>query len=122
MATPPEIGDILVIRLPDRAPPGHEQTGLRPVVVVGLPDRVGSPRYPLIVGVPLTTQEGAWVQAAPALYPTLDAGKGGLPRRSIVLLDQIAGIDGARVVRRLGRLTAADYAPIRAGLQQMLQL
>lgn len=115
-------GDVLLARLPQLVPPGTEQSGIRPVVVVALPDAIGVPRYPMIVAAPMTTQLRAWVSASPALYPVLEAGVGGLIRPSAVMLDHLRGIDAERIVRPLGRLSDDDYRPIRAGLERMFGL
>jgi mRNA interferase MazF len=112
-------GDILLISLPSHAPPGHEQEGMRPAVVVGLPERAGEPRYPTVLVVPLTTQEGVWSKKAPVLYPRIRAGAGGLPRPFIVLLDQLRSVDVRRVSRYLGSLTGDELQPIHDGLQQI---
>jgi mRNA interferase MazF len=115
-------GDILLIALPSHAPRGHEQEGSRPAVVVGLPERAGEPRYPTVLVAPLTTQEGAWSRKASRLYPRLRVGAGGLPRQSVVLLDQLRSIDVQRVSRYLGSLTEDEFQPIQAGLTQIFGL
>jgi mRNA interferase MazF len=115
-------GDILLIALPTHAPRGHEQEGSRPAVVVGLPERAGEPRYPTVLVVPLTTQEGAWSRKAPMLYPRIRAGAGGLPQPSIVLLDQLRSVDAQRVSRYLGSLTEDEFQPIQVGLTQIFDL
>lgn len=112
-------GDVLLARLPQLVPPGTEQSGIRPVVVVALPDSLGVPRYPMIVIAPMTTQLREWVKVSPELYPVLEAGVGGLTRQSAVMLDHLRGIDAERVVRPLGRLSDDAYRPIRSGLEQM---
>ena len=119
MANLVSFGDILVIMLPTHAPRGHEQEGERPAVVVGLPDRAGQPRFPTVLVIPLTTQEGIWSRKAPLLYPRLRTGAGGLPRPSIALLDQVRSIDSRRVSRYLGSLTGKEFQPIRKGLKKI---
>jgi mRNA interferase MazF len=113
------LGDILVVRLPIQVPPGHEQEGYRPVVVVGLPDRVGVPRYPMFIGVPFTTSGGTWSERSPELYPLYRAGRGGLPKDSVAILDHLRCIDARRAMRCMGTLTPADLAPIVHGLSAM---
>ncbi len=119
MADAPQIGDVLLMKLPTHAPPGHEQQGLRPVIVVAEPGRAGRPRYELVYGAPLTTSIDAWTSTDASLYPVLKAGAGGLPRDSVVLIEHARGIDAARVVRRLGKLTDDEYAPIRQVIEKM---
>lgn len=112
-------GDVLLARLPQLIPPGTEQSGIRPVVVVALPDWVGVPRYPMIVTAPTTTRLGAWVRNSPALYPVLGIGVGGLTQVSAVMLDHLRGVDAVRIVRPLGQLSVEEYAPIKRGFERM---
>lgn len=49
-------GDVLLIALPSHDPKGHEQEGLRPAIVVGIPR--GPVRYPVVIVVPLTSKSG----------------------------------------------------------------
>lgn len=113
-------GDVLVVALPTHVPPGREQQGYRPVIVAGLPGRVGTPRYPLFIGVPLTTRMGGWARRSPVLYPLCRAGSGGLPRDSVALLDHLRSIDPQRVVRHVGTLPPEDLERISEGLRAML--
>ena len=119
MADLVSFGDILLIMLPTHAPPGHEQEGVRPAVVVGLPERAGQPRFSTLLVIPLTTQEGTWSRKAPQLYPRLRAGAGGLPRPSIALLDQVRSIDARRVSSYLGSLTGKEFLTISEGLKKI---
>jgi mRNA interferase MazF len=43
-----QFGDVLNIRLPSQNLQGHEQEGMRPAIVVGLPEQVGQPQFPEI--------------------------------------------------------------------------
>lgn len=119
MAEPVSFGDILLIALPTHAPPGHEQEGVRPAVVVGLPEQAGEPRFPTVLVIPLTTQEGTWSKKAPRLYSRLRAGAGGLPRPSVALLDQVRSVDVRRVSSYLGSLAGEEFQPIHDGLKQI---
>lgn len=98
---------------------GMSRKDCDPSVVVGLPDRAGQPRFPAVLVIPLTTQEGTWSRKAPLLYPRLRAGAGGLPRPSIALLDQVRSIDARRVSGYLGSLTREEFQPIHAGLKEI---
>jgi mRNA interferase MazF len=122
MADAPRIGDVLLARLPQHVPPGHEQEGVRPIVVVGEPERAGQPRFSLVFAAPITSQLGPWVQTGGDLYPVLKGGVGGLVRDSVVMLDHARGVDPVRVLRRLGQLTEEEYAPMRRGLEMMLEV
>ena len=114
-----EPGDVIRVAIPRHVPPGPEQEGTRPVVVVGRPDSVGIPRFPLVVVVPLTSQYGSWADRSPHLYPHLAGGTAGLPNDSVALLDQVRSVDADRIQGYLGTLTRAEYAPFRTGLQQI---
>ena len=116
------IGDVLLVKLPQQQPPGSEQTGTRPAVVVGLPQRLGTQRFPLWIVVPMTSRISGWTRAAPNLYPTYPRGVGGLSVPSAALLDHLRGVDITRVVRFLGSLSPAEYAPIQAGLREMTRV
>lgn len=113
-------GDILLVALPSHSPNGREQDGTRPAVVVGIP--TGTVRYPIVVVVPLTTRDGRWARANPELYPRLLSGQGGLPHRSVVLLDQVRGIDVRRVLGYIGTLGTEEFSRIQVGLRGMLGL
>ncbi|GGR60191.1 hypothetical protein GCM10008959_22490 [Deinococcus seoulensis] len=116
-------GDVIVARLPQQVPNGREQEGYRPAVVVGLPQRAGTDRYPMILVVPVTTHRGQpWASAAPGLYPILPAGAGGLPVDSVVLTDQLRALDAGQVARRLNTLTTTEYAPVHTALRSILSL
>lgn len=70
-----QFGDVLNIRLPSQTPQGREQEGLRPAIVVGLPERLGKTRFPVMFVVPVTSDRGQdWANAAPLLYPSYIRG------------------------------------------------
>lgn len=116
------IGDIVTVNLPGHVPPGHEQIGSRPALVVGMPSMTGPTRYPTLMIAPLTSKVGPWSDSNPVLYPLLRSGMGGLSRDSVVLLDNVRGLDEARIVVRRGRLSQDDYLPIMEGLFAMLDV
>ena len=113
-------GDILLVRFPEKQPPGREQEGERPAVLVALPDCLGKPRFPMVLVLPLTTYRAQpWAVSSPKLYPFLDAGAGKLNSPSTVLIDQLCAVDQTRVRGYIGTLTPEQFAPIRAGLKQL---
>lgn len=114
-----ECGDIVIVALPTHTPKGREQQGTRPAVVVSVPS--GELRYPMLIIAPLTTQTGSWALNNPSLYPRLEAGVGGLSKSSIVLLDQVRGLDISRVLGYMGTLTPQQYAPIVEGLMLLFK-
>lgn len=116
-----QFGDVVTARFPQQNPQGREQEGFRPAIVVGFPNRLGIPRFSLIVVIPITTDKGqTWALASPDLYPRFAAGVAGLSSPSIVLLDQIRVIDVSRIVDYRGSLTPDEYQPILIGLQRMI--
>ena len=112
-------GDILTAQLPLHIPRGHEQQGYRPVLVIGDITQLAPLRYPMVLVVPLSSQVEAWTRINPE-YLVLPRGAGGLPTASVVLLEHARGVDEARLLRRLGRLTSEAYTPIRERLTQLL--
>lgn len=107
------------MQIPDNSPPGVEQQGTRPVIVVAVPERVGPQRFPVLVVVPLTRSTGAWVAANPTLYPRLKAGQGGISVDSTAMLDHVQAVGSARVIKGYGYLKADELEPIQAGLEKM---
>ena len=115
------VGDLVIARFPNQNPQGREQEGIRPCLIVGFPQNIGVPRFPLIFVIPLTTDRNqSWAIASPYLYPKLTSGQGNLPHNSIILLDQFRAIDLNRIDRYLGSLTTEEYQPIFSSLQKML--
>lgn len=116
-----EIGDVVSALFPIHRPDGHEQEGYRPAVIVGLPERLGTPRFggPLLA--PMTSDRGQdWAERSPALYPRYAAGTAGLRSPSICLLDQTRALGSERVRRYRGRLGEDQYRAIYDGLRKML--
>ncbi len=106
------IGEILWVDFPQRIPPGHEQLGRRPVIVVGIPQLVQPVPYRILLVVPLTRTRFQGI-----LFPLIPAGVGGLPADSTALIYQVGAIDVQRIVGRLGNLSSAEMVPVRAGLK-----
>jgi len=120
VADGPQLGDVVTAVFPSRDPQGHEQEGLRPAVVVALPDRLGPGRFPLLVLVPFTSyRKQPWVDAAPERYPRFAPGTTGLRSTSVALLDQVVTVDVARIRRRRGQLDAEQNRVVQSGLEQM---
>ncbi len=116
----PAIGWVLRVHLEKRVPGGHEQEGVRPVVVVGLPAKIGKPRYPMLIVVPLTTDRTAkWSECSPVLYPKISAGTGGIQKDSLALLDQIRAVDVSRVVGKAGELSETEMKSLLNGIKNL---
>jgi mRNA interferase MazF len=115
-----ELGDVLNIRLPSQNPQGREQEGMRPAIVVGLPEQVGKPRFPVMFVVPVTSDRGqAWAADSPLLYLRFPAGSGGLRSASIGLLDQLRCVDVRRIVDFRGSLSQEEREHMRQALQRI---
>jgi len=82
------VGEILWAQLPHRVPPGHEQIGYRPVVVVGVPEEIQPIPYRVLIVVPLTR-----TRLTGPLFPLIPAGTGGLPTDSTALVYQVGTLD-----------------------------
>jgi len=120
LARPIALGDIVVAKFPEHRPSGREQQGLRPALVMGFPERLGLPRFPVILLAPLTTDHGqVWALQSPRLYPNLAAGLGGLPSASIVLLDQTRFLSAERISRWLGALPSELWEELRERLVEL---
>ncbi len=109
-----QIGEILWVDFPQRIPPGHEQLGRRPVVVVAVPEEIQPIPYRVLLVVPLTRTRFQGL-----LFPLLPAGTGGLPADSTALIYQVGAIDVRRVVGRLGILSKEVFFPVKEGLKLM---
>ncbi len=116
-----EIGDIVSAKFPGHDPQGREQEGSRPAVVVGLPERLGTPRFAVLLLAPMTgDKRHRWAELAPALYPRYPAGTAGLRSDSICLIDQVRAMGAERVYRYHGSLSDEEYRPIREGLERIM--
>jgi mRNA interferase MazF len=121
MSDPIVVGDVVIARFPTQNPQGREQEGISPALVIGVPQKLGIPRFPLIIVAPMTSDRNQiWAAASPTLYPQLATGEAGLPQNSIILLDQVRAIDSNRIVRYLGSLSSDRYRIIFNSLQTML--
>ncbi len=114
-------GDVISALFPIHVPGGSEQQGFRPAVVVGIPERLGVPRFEVLVVVPMTTDRGQqWSERSPALYPRFEKGTVNLRSPSICLLDQVRAIGAERVRGYRGTLDTEQYRPIHDGLRRMM--
>lgn len=102
-------------------PQGREQEGYRLAIVVGFPNRLGVPRFEMIIVIPLTTDKGqTWANGSPDLYPRFATGVGGLSSPSIALLDQVRVLDINRIAAYRGSLIPEEYEPILLALGRMI--
>ena len=92
---------------------GHEQSGLRPVLV--LSQDVFNERSGTVIAVALTSQEPG------ACFPlTCELGSKGLPKRSWVKISQIRTLDVERLGRRIGRVSPEELSHVIDGLVEIV--
>jgi mRNA interferase MazF len=114
-------GDVISALFPEHVSGGREQQGYRPAVVVGIPERLGLPRFEVLIVVPMTAdQDQQWAERSPTLYPRLEKNTAKLRSPSICLLDQVRAIGAERVRGYRGTLGAEQYRPIHDGLREMM--
>ncbi|MEW5985849.1 MAG: type II toxin-antitoxin system PemK/MazF family toxin [Chloroflexota bacterium] len=106
-------GDVLLVSLP--ISDGREQTGRRPAVAVQT-DVAGEP---MLMVAPITSNLAALrfafsvrVEATP---------ENGLTTPSVVMVFQMRALDKARIVRKIGQMSAADMARIDSEIWRMLK-
>jgi len=96
---------------------GHEQGGWRPVLVIQ--NDIGNQFSPTTIVAPLTTAFSSRV------YPTevrVEAGAGGLPQASSVLLNQIKAIDKDRLEERIGQFSQTIMRQVDDAIKISLSL
>ena len=107
-------GDIWVAHLDPTI--GHEQGGRRPVVVVSSSGPHSLP-INMVMVVPLTgTDRGLVTQ------PKVESHGAGLNRASFARPEDLRAIDGARLQRRLGRVSPDELAEIRKVVRYFLDM
>ena len=92
---------------------GHEQAGLRPVLI--LSQDVFNERSGTVIAVALTSQPPR------AGFPlTLELKARGLPKRSWVKISQIRTLAVERIGKRLSRASSEEIAQVVEGLNEIL--
>ena len=97
MTNPVRRGDIYYADLSPVV--GSEQGGLRPVLIVQ--NDTGNRHSPTVIAAAITSQTG---KARLPTHITLTAGSVGLPKDSIVLLEQVRTLDKRRLREHMGHL------------------
>jgi mRNA interferase MazF len=104
--------------LADLAPTrGTEQTGICPVLIVQT-DRA-NPHSPHTIIVPFTTRIRQKMLPSHVLVPV---GEGGLSQDPVALGEQIRVVDLARLMRKLGDLSAMRMQEVNDALRAILEL
>lgn len=90
---------------------GSEQGGVRPVLVVQ--NDVGNKFSPTVIAAAITSQLD---KAKLPTHITLPAEKYGLPKNSVVLLEQIRTLDKRRLKEKIGELSADIMTKVNEAL------
>ena len=92
---------------------GHEQGGLRPVVVIS--QDVFNSKSGTVIAMAITSQ------SPKAGFPlTLEITSAKLPKRSWVKISQIRTLSTQRVGRRIGRLSSKELNQLIEGLNELV--
>jgi mRNA-degrading endonuclease toxin of MazEF toxin-antitoxin module len=111
-------GDIVFVQLPP--PPGgagHEQTGLRPGIIMSIDQ---NPRHNMLTIIPLTSNTKA--ERFPYTLVIEPSQINGLSVRSVALIFQMTSIDQARIRNLVGQVEPDHQSQIDAILKRMLGL
>lgn len=90
---------------------GSEQGGIRPVLIVQ--NNVGNKYSPTIIAAAVTSQLD---KAKLPTHIALEAGKYGLPKSSVVLLEQIRTLDKKRLKEKIGELPTGLMSKVNEAL------
>ena len=96
---------------------GSEQGGVRPVLIVQ--NDTGNRHSPTVIAAAITSQLG---KAKLPTHIALAAQGSGLPRDSVILLEQIRTLDKHRLRERAGQITAEDQRRVDQALDVSLGL
>lgn len=90
---------------------GSEQGGVRPVLIVQ--NDVGNKYSPTVIAAAITSQRE---KSKLPTHISLQAQKSGLPKDSVVLLEQIRTIDKSRLKERMGKVDGSAMQQINQAL------
>ena len=90
---------------------GSEQGGVRPVLIVQ--NDTGNRHSPTVIAAAITSRTG---KARLPTHIDLAAGKYGLPRHSVILLEQIRTLDKKRLREHMGRIDAPKMHQVDAAI------
>lgn len=95
---------------------GHEQSGLRPALVISVDEFNYGPAG-LVVVLPVTRRDRGI-----ALHVRIEPPEGGVEQASVILCDQIRCVSQERLRRCLGRVSAATLREVEDRLRILLGL
>ena len=96
---------------------GSEQGGVRPVLIVQ--NDTGNRHSPTVIAAAITSQMG---KAKLPTHIELQAMRYGLPKESVVLLEQVRTLDKQRLLCRMGALPDALMAQVDRAMRMSLGL
>ncbi len=95
---------------------GHEQGGTRPVLVIQ--NDTGNEYSGTTIAAAITSR----TRSRMPIHVGVAAEESGLPKDSIVLLEQIRTLDNERLMRKLGRLSQEKMQEVDVALHKSLDL
>jgi mRNA interferase MazF len=108
------------VDFPKHYPPGHEQQGRRPAIVIGFSDF----RFPMVQLVPISSlcnekigERKAFADKFSEVFPVLFHRTGGLEKDSVVLSTQMCVLDRKRIVGHYGKLSLKEYSLVTKALR-----
>ena len=114
MAANPSRSEVWIIDLNPTI--GHEQSGIRPGLVISV-DLFNQGPAGLVVLLPITTRD----RGIP-LHVALDPPDGGLTQRSFIKCEDIRSVSSRRLVRRLGVVSLPKIAEVEDRLRILLDV
>ena len=109
-------GDIYYASLGDNNAVGSEQTGNRPVVIVQ--NNIGNQTSPTVIIAPITSK----VNEKPKMttHVVLEPLRNRLPKKSIILLEQLRTIDKLRLSSFVGSLNIEELEAVDRAIMNAL--
>jgi len=96
---------------------GHEQAGTRPVLIIQ--NDIGN-RYSSTTIVAAITSRISRKRLP--VHVEISAQESGLPKDSVVLLEQIRTLDKERLIRRMGKLSPSKMKEVNIAIHKSLDL
>jgi mRNA interferase MazF len=96
---------------------GSEQGGIRPVLVVQ--NNTGNKYSPTVIAAAITSKQ---CKTKLPTHVQIEASRTGLPKDSIVLLEQVRTLDKRRLRERMGCLDQFSIAKVNTALKTSLDL
>lgn len=90
---------------------GSEQGGVRPILIVQ--NDIGNKYSPTVIAAAITSR---MTKTKLPTHIELNAGKFGLPKDSVILLEQIRTLDKRRLREKIGELTELEMQKVNDGL------